>query len=135
MTLVSAKVRAAIIYAAYEIIQRESLTEPQTIRFRDSKLGNKRREGVCKQDKKGFEIILSTRISEFVEDKKGNYEDKFGKTFKRMPVELSQKRLLENMAHEVAHLRFWTHSAQHSAYSDHVLMLMNEELKKLGVIA
>jgi len=127
---------------AYDIIQEERLPMPKDIRFRVSLNGTISREGTCFKDRRvgGFRILIHTVKARFVPVDK----DYKGKTYFRknepdvklrrvMGTDKSVQELASTLAHEIAHLKFWNHSTEHTSYTNHLYGLFKERLHQRGI--
>jgi len=119
-------------YIAFDVIEEEHLPKPKDIKFRYALSGVKARQGCCIRNKlnNNFRIIVNLVIAKFFEDNNGKFTNKEGKHFRRAEIgqELNFDEIKENTAHEIAHLKFWEHSAQHKVYTSHILLKLNERL-------
>ena len=125
-----------IIETAFEVIKREKLPTPVSIRIRRSLSGTRKRRGVCHIDytTNDYRISVTNTESKFYEDPNGKFTDnKTGIKFSRalIGIERSYKVIIEVMAHEIAHLKFWKHDAQHKSYTNYIL---NKMINGLGDI-
>ena len=119
---------------AIDVIKWEKLPVPKDIIFRYYLNGTLKKKGTCFLNRKSdtFKIVVNITKAKFVPSKDGTYVDRRTKqTFKRMLGELRKfNDIKETVAPEIAHLKFWSHGAQHKAYTDYVLECLNERLRK-----
>lgn len=121
-----------LIDVAYDVIEEEKLSRPTSIRFSNSAIGTRRREAVCVHNRRvdTYSILMHERRQRFFPDENGKYKNKKGENFRRAEIgELrSNKDIIKNMAHEVAHLKFFKHNPQHHSYTKHILEKINNRL-------
>ncbi len=127
-----------LLNCAFELIAEENLPLPTEIRFRRSVSGVRKREGACskKYATNSFSIIINTIESRFYPDKRGKFRDR--KTGQRMSrytqgKEIKFSRVVKTTAHEIAHLKFWNHTPEHTSYTAHLNQLLINRLKVNGV--
>jgi len=124
--------KKSLIDTAYDVIQEEKLPKPTSIRFSNSAIGTRQREAVCVHNRRVdcYRILMHERQQRFFEDPNGKYKDKKGNNFRRAEIGKlrSNKDIVRNMAHEVAHLKFFKHTPQHHSYTKHILEKINNRL-------
>ena len=123
-----------LIEKSFEMIKEENLPIPTNIRIRQSVIGTMKRNGVCTINHNTGDYTISIVDSKcrFYECPNGKYIEK--KTGRRMEkdlvgVERTFKELMETMAHEIAHLKFWKHNQEHKGYT---IYLIKKLINKLG---
>ena len=134
--------------AAREIIIDEELPRIDELKFRSPLNGVMGHSGVCKKRKtltKGYHqytIILTTTMPKFVKTEKGKHThiSKDRKTYyRRVKGDWRPwKDLVNTMAHELAHLKFWDHTPSHKSYTNHLHKLLDIKIKEMdkdGIIA
>jgi len=120
-----------LVSTAYDVIDEENLPRPKDIRLRPSLGGTISRRGTCqKMYGTDYKILVHTSKAKFIKCATGNLTNrKTGEKYRRaIGEELSYERLVKIMAHEIAHLKFWKHDAQHKSYTDHILSILNFRL-------
>lgn len=123
-----------------KVIQDENLPMPSKIIFRIG--GYNKRNGTLYRTKtqlndSGFDykIILYMAKAEFIPDPNGQFIDKDGnKLRKGVCGKLrSFSEIVETLAHEIAHLKYLRHGAEHKHYTDIIYNKINNELKLRGI--
>ena len=121
---------------AFEVVEKEKLPKPGDIRFPCSLNGTMKRNGTCIKSGRDdtFRIIIHTVRARFVPDPNGKYRKKNGERFRRiMGIEREFPDVVETVAHELAHLKYWNHDSQHKAYTLHLYEKLKEGLHFRGV--
>jgi hypothetical protein len=133
------KTRQQLVNVMYEIIQEEKLIVPRRILIRHPTQGNQRTGGTTIKSRRyndNFRISITISSPKYVPDENGRHflRNDPSKKFRYMGWhEVSRERVLEIAAHEMAHLRFWSHEAEHKSYTIHLLSLLSEKLKDWNV--
>ena len=121
-----------LVNVAYDVIDEERLPTPKRIHFKQPLDGCRKVQGVCKKVGGGYSISVTTTKSNFVEDEKGKYVMKNKGVFKHyrkiMGTERPIDEIKDTLAHEIAHLKFWSHSPEHKSYTKHLLDIINSKL-------
>ena len=116
----------------FEVVKQENLPMPADIKFIVSLDGTRRVVGVCTQKKidSSFKIKIHTVEAKFVQDYEGKYKDKTtGIRLRRVSGDFrSEEDLVNTLAHEIAHLKFWKHGAQHISYTNHLEDIIKTKL-------
>lgn len=123
-------------YVAFDVAEKEKLPKPSDIRFPRSLNGTMKRHGTCIKNKtnNNFKIIIHTIKARFVLDPNGKYRNKKGERFRRvMGIEREFKEVVDTVAHELAHLKYWKHDAKHKSYSLFLCEKLKEGLHFRGV--
>ena len=123
------KEHKALVDAAFQVIKDEGLPVPINIKVRCSIAGTRRRMGVChiNHTTGEYKISIPDSKSRFYESPTGRYTNTItGKKMEKdlVGIERTFKELLETMAHEIAHLKFWKHNQEHKGYTNYILDLM-----------
>ncbi len=118
---------------AYRVIKHEGLSKPSEIRFRNPISGVRKTMGVCTKIKNEYgdeyNIIISTIKAKFFPNINGKFIcNKTGQKLRKAEIgeNLSLKEIKDTLAHEIAHLKFWNHSASHKNYTEHILTQINK---------
>ena len=113
-----------LIRKAFVIIKKEELPKPTEIKIRSTTGGTKKRRGSCTKNftTGDFKIIINSTDAKFIPDENGKFIDKKGNKFKKatMGVEATDDVITKRLAHEIAHLRFWNHNAEHVGYTEDI---------------
>jgi len=129
-----------LINAAYDVIEDEKLPRPKQIRIVTSLSGMRKTEGTCLRERtiyahkcieKSHRIVIYDTIAQYFEDEKGCYIDK--KTGRRcrkaiLGRERTKSEVKEILGHEISHLKFWKHGAQHTSYTLHIISLLSRKV-------
>lgn len=122
---------------AYKIISEEGLPKPTEIKFIRRLGGVKRILATVTRNKKTnkYKILIHTHRSKFLKDVNGKYKDKNGSSYcKSINGEVIEFPLIIwNMAHEIAHLRFWNHSKDHKFFNKYLFGLLIANLESSGI--
>ena len=120
---------------AFDVIEEEGLPKPREIKFKHT-IGGTKRMGVCMKYRlnNDFKLIINTTKIRWFEDPEGQYKDKEGTRFRKATIgeKLSDEDVKETLAHEIAHLKFWQHDAQHKSYTLYILNKINEKLDNVA---
>lgn len=127
-------------HAGMTVIQQEKLPKCNII-FRSPVRGTKRQLGTCKKmthnylDIITYTIYVYTTQAEYTEDEKGKYIGKDGKKLRRLALGIprSVKDIAKTLAHEIAHLKYFSHTPQHYSYTEKIFSLLQQELKFCGI--
>ena len=124
---------------AFLIISNENLPVPTQIRFKRGLTGNKNRIGCCSRQNStnSFRININCIRAKFYPDKNGKYTDKTtNKKFSKCTIgeEIPFNKIVHTTAHEIAHLKFWKHDAQHKSYTKHILSILQLRLGIKNII-
>jgi len=124
---------------AFTVIEEEGLPRPLKIHYRRSLGGVKGSSAKCFKNLATFsyKILLNTTTAKFYEDENGRYRDrKNGKRYSKALVgeQVPFLKLVFNMAHEVAHIKFWDHTPEHKSYTKHIEQQLISKLSERGVI-
>lgn len=124
------ELNSRLIDVAYNVIEEEKLPRPKDIRLRNSLHGTRKRQGTCIKFNEGYRIIVHTSSAKFVKCKTGKFINKeTGERYRRALGQFHPfEKLVEIMAHEIAHLRYWNHDAQHKSYYKHILQKLKDRL-------
>lgn len=122
-----------LVSVAYDVIEEEKLPRPKEVRLRLSLYGTRSRRGTCIKFAEGYRIIIHTSEAKFIECENGPLVDrKTKKTYRRaIGEELPFERLVEILAHEIAHLKFWKHDTQHKSYTRNILGKLKQRLGQI----
>jgi len=116
------------------VIKEEGLPIPTSIKFADTFLGTRKRKGCCIRNKTDdtFKIRVNIRTARFTECATGKYTcRKTGNSMTRvMGKRLDFGEIKHTLAHEIAHLKFWNHDAQHISYTNHILNKINKFIRE-----
>lgn len=109
-----------IIFLMRKVIDEEKLPQPKRILLRCQYRGLIRTKGRCRSNKfrDSYNITLQTTQCKFTPDIEGKWINKQGVRLNKSMVPVPLKDLLYTAAHEIAHLKFWDHNAQHKCYSE-----------------
>lgn len=118
------------ITAGYKVIEEEGLSKPKAIVFTYCKNGTIRKLGGIWKNRYNdeYKIKINTTKANFVLDKNGRYMDKKGNKYRREPKLRSDEEILDTLAHEIAHVKFWNHDAQHKSYTNHIKLKLRTEV-------
>lgn len=118
---------------AQEIVSEENLPRLKSVKFRNNVSGCIRR-GLCTNvlRKDVYKIHINLFKSEYIEDVEGEWKDKTGKRWTKLYTGILREpeKIVETLAHEIAHLKHWDHSKQHKLYTDKILLLINQKINK-----
>jgi len=120
-----------LIKIGYKVIESENLPVPSNIKILSPFAGIRTRNGTCILQKRNnsYKIIIYSRVADYENDPKGKFiNDKTGIKCRRLAVgkDRSLNEIKETLAHEIAHLKFWDHGAQHKSYTNHILNKIEE---------
>ena len=125
---------------AFELIKDESLPEVSKIKFLNSLSGTKKLEGNINKRQSSTETIYTIRIhtttARFYNDCNGKFlNTSTGKRTNRafIGTKKSFVMIVETLAHEIAHLKFWKHNVQHKSYTIYLNKCLVKKLKEVGV--
>lgn len=128
------KIKEKIIDAGYAVIKEELLPRPKRIWLRTSLKGTFRSKGSCiKQKSTGwYRLVVNTTNARWFPDPKGKYIDK--KTKERCRIadigeERCHRNVVYDLAHEIAHLKYWDHSPEHYSYTEYIFGKLFGRLK------
>ena len=118
--------------AMWKVIEQEKLSRPENIQIRSPLYGIRRTAGRCIRSRLNgrYRLIVSTTIATFVKDPNGNYRNKMGQRLRRViSNDIPDTTILDTAAHEMAHIKFWSHTPEHHAYTQHLLSILKEKLQ------
>jgi len=122
-----------LIEIGYDIIREEKLPIPKEIKLINTVLGTRRTKGNCTRHKitDEFKIRVNIRTAAFIPNPLGKYIcRKTGERVERiMGKIMSLNEIKDTLAHEIAHLKYWNHDAQHTSYTKHILDRINTRLE------
>lgn len=120
-----------LVEIAYEIIKIEKLPKPEYIRFFTPVFGHLKRRGTIAKNNDKFSIRIYTKTSSFFDDEDGKFVNKkTGKKCTRgVGRYLTHDEIVNTVAHEVAHLKFWQHNAQHKSYLTYIKQMIMDRVK------
>lgn len=107
----------------FEVIKEYNLPNVQDILFKASLSGTRKRGGSCIRYKKDneYKIIVHTTTPRFVEDPNGRFIDKRTQMrYRRLLIGKDKpfETIQSVLAHEIAHLKFWNHNAEHLSFTN-----------------
>jgi len=108
-----------------QIIKEEGLLSDNSniyIKFKHSVSGVRKRWGVCRKCITDYYIIVNTIKAKWFIDENGKFKDKKGIKYRRAALgeKISFEQVRDTLAHEIAHLKFWRHDAQHKSYTQYI---------------
>jgi len=121
---------------ATEVVDEENLSKPTEIKFINNVKGNKRYQAMCIQSNATgrYRINICLRKANFERDPRGKLVNKKGERFVRTAgAIISYKQTIHNMAHELAHIRFWEHNPEHTSYTKHLEERLILKLKEHNI--
>jgi len=132
--------RQTLIEKMYEVIHEEGLPSPNRILIRHpTQPRNCRRAGTTSKSRHYntyFSISITIASPKYIPDENGKYYLKKDPTQRVKFVgwhEVSRERILEIAAHEMAHLKFWNHKAEHISYTSHLLEILKSKLNDWNI--
>jgi hypothetical protein len=119
-----------LIRAGYKIIEQEGLPAPKSIRFRYSRNGTRRKLGGCTKYKidDSYRLNINTSKAVFIPNKKGRYRDTKGIRYARKSQLRTDEEIIDTLAHEIAHLKYWEHGPQHKSYTEAIKLKLRTEV-------
>lgn len=126
--------RQILINKMYEIIKEEGLTIPNRILIRQPSRGKQRTNGSTIQSKRfrnNFRITITITSPKYVRDDNGKFWNKENlKERYRCDGwhEQPREQIIHTAAHELAHLKFWNHEAEHESYTIHLCDILTKKL-------
>jgi len=121
-----------LIECSYKLIEEENLPKPDSIKIHSPLYGYPKRGGTCFKKITGtnYKILVYDIKSKFVKCPNGKYRDK--DTNERFRKAFGEKRpfiqVIQYMAHEIGHLKFWNHGPEHNSYTNHLFERLLEKL-------
>ena len=122
------EVKNKLINLAYKIINDERLDKPKKISIYSPLGGTRVRRGVCRkinqnQNQTDYEIKINSTKTVFYPDENGKYislklKCKVSKA--TIGKERDTKDIIETIAHEIAHLKYFDHSPEHKSYTKYL---------------
>jgi len=126
--------RQTLIEKMYEVIKEEALPVPSRILIRQPTRGGSHSSGRCLRslEKNDFKISVTVTKPEYIRAIDGRFFDRRDKTIRYKFMgwhDVSRERVIEVAAHEIAHLKFWSHDAQHVSYMNHLIKILTVKLE------
>jgi hypothetical protein len=128
--------RQTLVDKMYETIKEESLIVPTRILIRQPSQGKQRRGGTTIKSRhfnNNFRLTVTVTTPKYTQDPNGKYWQRSDKSIRFRCDgwhEVSKERVLEIAAHEMAHLKFWNHDAEHASYTKYLYDILIEKLKE-----
>lgn len=124
---------------AYQVIEEEGLPKPFEIKYTSPGKGTKSYGGRCSKNQKtndNYKIIICLKTPTYVQDPEGKlfYKNKPEIKYRRAGGKWKPfKRVIQTMAHEIAHLRFWEHGPTHTCYTANIEQKLIKLLGEKGI--
>lgn len=124
---------------AFGVIEDEGLSTKGKIRFKKTVGGTRRKSGDCIKlnnvDGYDYAINIHTTTARFFEDINGRFKDNKGGRWRKAAVGKLRclNEIIDTLAHEIAHLKFWAHNVQHTGYTVRIFTLLKNKLVERGV--
>lgn len=129
------EIKDVIREVAFEIIKEEELPAPDKILFKENLFGTKKSGTLARyKSTDTYKITINLIKPRFVEDENGKYHDRIGNRYRKaVGEERSMHKVINTVAHEIAHLKFWNHGPSHMSYTNHLNNVIKEKLEGRGV--
>lgn len=123
-----------------EVIKQEGLPKPRKISFRIGGYLHRRgtlyrKHSLSDSDKDKYHIIIYLAKAKFICDNTGRYNNEYGTRLRKMVggEKIPFPKIIKTSAHEIAHLKFFNHGAQHRSYTDTILIKLKTALEEKGI--
>lgn len=134
--------RKILIDIMYETIREEGLPNPNKILIRHPTRGKQHSKGALRKvtlrisKMTIFNITITIASPKYIPDENGKFwlkNDK-NKRFKFIGWhEQNREDIINTCAHEIAHLKFWSHDAEHTGYTKYLYDILNKKLENWNV--
>jgi len=125
--------------SAYKLIEEENLPKPTKIQFRSPLSGVLRKSGTCIKTcyTNEYRILIYLTQKKWIQDDAGTFTFKSSNIRYRKGIigkERPFSKVIETLAHEIAHLKFWNHNPEHKSYINYLFDKLNQKIGDINGI-
>ena len=126
--------RQTLIEKMHEVIKEEGLPVPYRILIRQPSRGFQSALGraICMRKNNNYHIVITVTSPVYVKDDNGRFHarNNINEHYRCDGwKEQTKTRIINTVAHELAHLKYWAHDIKHKGYTLHLEEVLCNKLK------